>query len=464
MSDITISGGTVVSTEWLFVAHDRLASSGTELAGLAEALRPALALTEAPDAARLAHLAAAGIRAAAAEAARLAADVLEAARRYGAAEGDARTRIADLSTLAGWAFGRLAPLAAALALPELLAAAALALGAGSIAAGSPRAFLHDLGGTARSKARLLRDPRVVALIRFAVSGADDAMLGAAGVPLPVAALVDDRATGAFGLHGGASVVVAAGRTIGLLEETPVRVERVAAVAAAPPAGFSDLVDRIPPGRRDGPQVRIERYPTADGRPTYIVYVGGTVDTSPVAAHEPFDVTSDLVGVAQRDPASLAATEQAMREAGIRTGDTVIPVGYSQGGIVATSIATSGRFDTPTLVTFGSPTAGVDVPASTLDVAVEHTDDLVPALGGMPRGPDAHGGDRIVVARQTFSGEVPPDASPIDAHRIAEYAITAEKMDASEDPRLGSALAALPQTGSGDALLYRGVRVQPEPAR
>src|SRR6185437_8434036 len=166
---------------------------------------------------------------------------------------------------------------------------------------------------------------------------------------------------------------------------------------------------------------------ADGDPAYIVYVGGTVDPSPVSGEEPFDMTSDLVGIAKLDSASLRATEQAMREAGIRPGDTVIPVGYSQGGIVATSIAVSGEYSTPALVTFGSPTAGIDVPSTTVDVAVEHTDDLVPALGGIPLAADRNGGDRIVVTRQTFSGEVPQGSSPIDAHLMKEYAITARTM-------------------------------------
>ena len=475
MSDgITISGGsTEVVSDALLAANAVLGSLSVTLDELAHELRPALALGAAlppgttlvsiavQDAARLTHVAATDIRAAASNSKRLARALLEAADQYDDADRNADARIADLSTVVGWAFGRLAPLAALavmLALPQLLVTLGAAFNIGSIVAGSPQSFLKNLGHAAGSKASLLRDPRVVSAIRFAVSAADDGMLGAIGLPLPLAALADDRGTRAFGLRGGSSVVVGAGRAVGAFKEAPVMVQRTSSGPVAPPSGFADLASRIPPSRSDSSQVRVERYSGGDGKPAYVVYVGGTVDTSPVAGREPFDITSDLVGVAGLDPASLRATEQAMREAGVRPGDTVIPVGYSQGGIVATSIATSGDYDIPALVTFGSPTAGVDVASSTVDVAVEHTDDLVPALGGIPLAGDRGGGDRIVVTRQTYSGEVPAGSSPIDAHLMSEYAVTAQKMDAAQDPRLAAALSTLPTGGSGHAELFRGDRV------
>jgi hypothetical protein len=477
--DITITGGsTRVASDALLVARETLASLAATLGDLAHALRPAFTpalaggpvliaspgSTQAQAAGRLAHEAATSLRSAASGSRRLADELGEAAANYRDADRDSDARMMDLSTVAGWAVGAMAPLVAlagALAVPQLFASLAAVLLVRAVVTGSPEQAVHDLGRMLGSRASMLRDPRVVSLIRFAVSGADDAMLGAAGMPFPVAALADDRRTGAFGLRGGAAFVVGMGRTVGLLRDAPVRVEHVSSGAVAPPTGFSDLARRIPPTRVDSPQVRIERYADAGGDPTYVVYVGGTVDTSPVAGREPFDITSDLVGVARLDPASLRATEQAMREAGIRPGDTVIPVGYSQGGIIATDIAVSSDYRTPALVTFGSPTAGVNVPSSTVDVAVEHTDDLVPALGGIPLAADRNGGDRIVVTRQTFEGEVPRGSSPIDAHLIQEYERTAQQMDAATDSRLSAALATLPSGPSGEAQLYQGFRT---PAR
>ncbi|WP_022901394.1 hypothetical protein [Humibacter albus] len=505
-SGITITGGsTRVSSEALRAARATLAAIGNELDDVDHALRPALALatgagastltsvgmassgmgssvtasagmaatgmpagsasetvgSTGPAAARLANAAAHGIRTAAADSHRLADELGTAADLYDDADRRAGAGIADLSTISGWALGTLAPLMAAIgiaSLPSLLLALTTLFAAGRQAPQAARVVLSGLGELAESRAFLLRDPRVVSLIRFAVSAADDAMLGALGLPLNLVASVDDRGDGAFGLHGAATLVVGAGAALGLLKDTPVHVRRASSAAVAPPTGFADLAARVPPTRADAPQVRVERYSDAAGESTYIVYVGGTVDTSPVATGEPFDITSDLIGVAQGDPASLRTTEEAMAQAGVKPGDTVIPVGYSQGGIVATSIATSGDYDIPALVTFGSPTAGIDVADGTVDVAVEHTDDLVPALGGEPRADDAHGGDRIVVTRQTFTGEIPAGSSPIDAHLMKEYALTAQKMDASSDARLSAALATLPHGGAGDAGLYQGTRV------
>ena len=64
----------------------------------------------------------------------------------------------------------------------------------------------------------------------------------------------------------------------------------------------------------------------------------------------------------------------------------------------------------------------------------------------------------MVTRQTYSGEVPAGSSPIDAHLMSEYAVTAQKMDAAQDPRLAAALSTLPTGGSGQAELFRGDRV------
>ncbi|MGN6128634.1 MAG: hypothetical protein ACTHON_18920 [Humibacter sp.] len=464
--DIVISGGgsTQVAPDLLLGAERGLAALAAVLGELIGDLAPAQGLVEIPDTARLVGAAVSRIDAASAQSRRLSGGLRDAAERYGAAERATNSFLIRLSEVAGCALGGLAPLAllaGVSALPGILSAAVTMLGVSTIATGSPQTFLRDVGGLMKGRAAILRDPRMVALIRLAVSAADNALLGAAGVPLPIARLIDDRLTGRFGLHGAAAAVIAGASVVGSFRETPVHVERSAALRTAPPASFEDLARRIPPTRADAPQVRVEHYgpidDTGNGTPVFLVYVGGTVDAGTVADDEPFDLTSDLTGVAGLRSGSLAATELAMEQAGVQHGDTVIPVGYSQGGIVATSIATSGRYDVPTLVTFGSPTGGVDVPSSTADVAVEHTDDLVPALGGVPREFGNGGGDRLVVTRQTYDGEIPEGSSPSDAHRLSEYAATARRMDASTDPRLVSALAALPVGVEGDAGLYRGIR-------
>lgn len=462
-SDLIISGGgsTQVAPDSFLSAERALAALSGRLTDLADELSPVLTLSSSPDAVRLAHKALGDLQDAATESAALSRDLATAAERYGAAERAANSYLIGVSEVGGWMIGRLAPVALAGVLPALPALLMLAAGgfaSGSAVSGGSSTFLGQLGALASKNAGLLRDPRAVALVRQVVSSTDDAMLGAAGVPLPLARLADDRRTGAFGLHGAARAVTVGASMFGMLRETPVRVERTAVTPVEPPSTYSELAQRIPPASAAEPQVRVERYAGPDGSPDrYIVYVGGTVDTSPVASDEPFDVTGDLAGVAGLDAGSARATELALQQAGAQPGDTVIPVGYSQGGIVATGIATSGEYTVPALVTFGSPTGGIDVPSGTVDVAVEHTDDIIPALGGDPREFGDGGGDRILVRRQTYSGAVPLDSSPIAGHQFAEYQKTADEMDLSTDARLASALGALPAGVPGEAGLYRGIR-------
>jgi hypothetical protein len=470
--DIIVSGGgsTSVAPDRLVAAEAQLAALAAELDELAARMHPATALIAAPQAARLADAGARAVEAVASRARGLSRALHDAAEAYGAAERAAQHAATSAGELFGWLLGALAPLGVALVASSastLLPAALIAFVVGSARAGSASAYLSSLRGAAMGELGRLRDPRVVALLRLVVSSADDAMLARLGVPAANARLLGDRGTGVFGLHGAAGVIVAGAAPFGALRETPVRVDSLpgSTTATRSPATYGDLAARIPAGGSNGAQVRVERYTGSGGRPVFVAYVGGTVTMSPVARGEPFDLTSNLAGVARHDPAALRVTEDALRRAGARPGDTVIPVGYSQGGIVATELVASGDYHTPAIVTFGSPTGGIDLPPQVVDVAVEHTDDLVPALGGEPREFDDGGADRILVRRQTFSGELPADSSPVDAHLLSEYADTARRMDASTDRRLSSALSALP-AGDGEGTLYRGVRVAepvPEPA-
>ena len=60
--------------------------------------------------------------------------------------------------------------------------------------------------------------------------------------------------------------------------------------------------------------------------------------------EPWDLTSNVTGVAGLDAGSLRATELAMHDAGIRPDDEVQFVGFSQGGLVAARLAASGEWN------------------------------------------------------------------------------------------------------------------------
>ncbi len=190
----------------------------------------------------------------------------------------------------------------------------------------------------------------------------------------------------------------------------------------------------------------------------MIYLSGTIDPTIVATVEPWDDTSNLHGIAGADAGSVRAAMEALRIAGAQPGDPILPVGYSQGGIAATSIAVSGAYDTRGLVTFGSPTGQIPVPDGVRAVSVEHTDDLIPALGGLPLAAGKGGLDRLVV-RQS-SGASSSDPRPLAAHDITGYGATGAQMDSSSDPRLVEARGSLEEfTGDSEAevTFYRADR-------
>ncbi|GAA4169149.1 hypothetical protein [Gryllotalpicola koreensis] len=244
---------------------------------------------------------------------------------------------------------------------------------------------------------------------------------------------------------------------GVLDETPVTVTQASAPQAVPAFdGFTDLATRIPAGKPGKPQVRVEKYELAGGERHWVVYSAGTIDWSLVPSSEPWDDTSNVVGVAGGSAGSSRAAVQALEQAGWKPGEPVLPVGHSQGGIVATAIATSGVAPVPMLVTFGSPTAGVRTTPGLLDVAVEHTDDPVPALGGSPRS---------LVDPRLLVREAAPAAGPgaggLPAHAMTGYAKTAIEMDRSTDPRLVNARTTLTEFTGGQkatVTMWRGERV------
>lgn len=356
----------------------------------------------------------------------------QAAEGYARAERAVQGFSARGSAVLGWVFGFLSPV-------EIPAIVVAAMGAGvdfaalSAITGSPHAGLEALTRAVR-RSGVLSSPLFVSMVRSAVSSVDDAMLGAARVPLPMTLALDDDATGWFGLSAAAGIVVAlAGPR--LLKETRVNVERVASATAPGPTGFADLAGRVPPSAVGKPQVRIERYPGRGG-PRWIVYAGGTVDTGIRPAGEPWDDTSNVQAIAQLDPGSVRATLDALHEAGARPGDRVLTVGYSQGGIVATDVVREGGFTNAGLVTFGSPTGQMEVPAAVPNVAVEVSEDLIPALGGAPRDAAHDGLQRVLVRRGIYDAAHPPPAAEmLPAHALSNYAETARLMDASDDPRL-----------------------------
>ncbi len=358
--------------------------------------------------------------------------VSSAADGYTAVELMARRCVGGVTDEVGAAVGSLAP---------VLAPAALVGVAGFALAGD------------QGRNQLLSQPVVVAGIRAAVMGADDALLARAGVPRPLAAALGDQGAGVTGVPMAAAALATAGRSVGMLNESPTRVTRAQPLPPAgnaAPAGFADRVDRVPePEALDGAQVVIEKYEMPDGQIRAEVFIAGTVDFDPLAEGEPWDMASNVSNAIGPGGGSYDSVIAAMREAGLTSETPVQLTGYSQGGGTAAQLAAAGEFDVRGLVTFGGPTGQIPIPESVPSVIVEHSDDLVAALGGEQQNEHA-----VVVSRWATEGTDFAAADLLPGHHLSAYRETSALMDLSADPTLVATSERIREFSAGGVLVSR----------
>lgn len=464
--DVSTGGRTGVDTDELHEAAAMLEALAAQVSDWRlDLLAAGSALAAVPDAAPYDfardHVAAAEVALvrAADTATRVGGAAAVAAAVYGGAEDVAQTLIDGLGGLAAQAFG----LVVSRSLPALIAPATMAalpvvapalavagaLWLNPVTRRALSSLGSDLGTWVMTNSRHVATPAAVGLLRAVVSTSDDIVAGATRLP---------RGVVGSGLAGVVSspIVGAAAR----VTDTPVTVTPVGKpTSVAPPRGVADVASRIPANAPGRPQIRIEEYAAPSGGSRWGVYVGGTVELAPIASGEAFDIESAVSTVAGEDGAAYRAVLDAMADAGIDAGDPVTIAGHSQGGLVAAAIASSGEYAVDTVVTFGAPSAQVPTVDGVTTVAVEHSDDLVPALAGT----EAVDDDRTVVTRDTGSRLQEGD-SLLSAHSIDEYERTARLMDVSDDRRmldLREALERLSPDGvDGTARRYRADRVLP----
>ncbi|QYH34906.1 hypothetical protein [Salinibacterium sp. M195] len=306
---------------------------------------------------------------------------------------------------------------------------------------------------------LISDPTFVLALRHGVMSADEFAAGAAGIPPDLVSALS--AAGLIGLGTSAGLVQGAGGLGGVLKETPVtQVSKTTPVPVSAPQGSRDRVDRIPQPTQENPeQIRIERYELPGGEEHFEVYVAGTQDFALSGTAEPWDFTSNISNAVGRNAASVAAVEAAMRDAGITEGSSVGLNGYSQGAAVAARIAASGEYNVSGLFTIGGPIGQIPVPPDVETIVVEHTDDVVPATGGLQDNANA-----LVVQREAFGGRSLPEGQVVPAHQHSEYAETARLMDESGSEEIQNATRRLsdPTNGATSATVteYSYARVQP----
>lgn len=364
---------------------------------------------------------------------RTAADLAEAAHvalstAISSYEGAEQSAAADAQTAAAMAGAVLGALAR-MAWPGLAVA-----GAAGWALLSDPARQRQLADYMLAHPELITDPAFVEQVRWAVMSTDDAAGGALGLP-PGAMEALLAGAGFVGVQGGAALVIGAAQPFGLMRESAVVVQQTSSSAiSSAPAGVGERLARVP----EVDQVRIERYDAPGQPPRYVVYVGPTETFSPAPTAEPWDLSSNVGGVAGLESGSVRATEQAMRAAGITSGDEVAFVGFSQGGLVAARMAASPEWNSVGLETHGAPTGNISLPEGLVGMAVRNTDDFVPALAGPQL--DDH---LLQVERQAFApgSDIPTDR-PAPAHQRTAYEATAVAVDGAQSEAVREQVAAM----------------------
>lgn len=281
--------------------------------------------------------------------------------------------------------------------------------------------------------------------------------------LPMAAepiLPDDPQPGhvASGAAGFSSLLLAAGRPLGLFVDGRVAVTDVSRSIKAGPTGVHGLLGRLahltsPRGTLVGytpnqAGVLVDRVtPAAGGTNRWIVYLPPTSDWGVTGGRYPSDLTSNVAMVSKqgarsgRDPDAVRQAVAAMRQAGVQPGQPVMLVGFSQGGITAASLASDpeirAEFQVEAVLTAGSPISEFDLPDDVAVLSIENDADLIPELDGatnpdLPHWTTVNADVLDEQAGDSLTRERVGGGEPFAGHYLDGYLRTAEQVDVSTD--------------------------------
>ncbi|WP_347031535.1 lipase family protein [Brevibacterium paucivorans] len=220
-----------------------------------------------------------------------------------------------------------------------------------------------------------------------------------------------------------TMMVNTGYTVGVFDSsvTVTKVEQSLA-RQVHPTDLSELYARqrsVHSGRDNG-RVRVDKVRGADGVERVVVYVPATTDWS-VGSGNGTDMQTNLETIAGKDSAMRKVVRQALEDAGVDGSTEIMLVGYSQGGIVAMSLADDAEFaskyNVTTVVTVGSPVSDYRVPDSVEVLSIEHDHDLVPQLDGR-KNPDQHNWTTVTTSPHLGTGQQAQDAHSGDVYAEA----------------------------------------------
>ena len=212
--------------------------------------------------------------------------------------------------------------------------------------------------------------------------------------------------------------------------------------------------------RENSTVMVQKTTDRSGRAAFSVVLTGTEvwhdgrgvhDIAGIVAAmkaQPHDALGDL-------PPAQRAVSEALKDAGIQPGDSVVLSGHSLGGIDAAGLAMNREFQqlysVEALTTFGAPVGGFEFSRKTSVMAVEHNDDMVPPLDGI-KNPDGENRSTVRVGTQyNDQYSAAGSLSGVGAHDMYIYTLGAQGISNSTEPAVMNherALSAAIASGAG----------------
>ena len=313
--------------------------------------------------------------------------------------------------------------------------------------------IQQLGALAHSPAGLVARPG----LRVALGGAA-ASLGAAGLVLMptshgtqlirAAAAVAPAAAGATSVPGLLEGLRLNLEAFGVTTVSAATAQLIFTGTASPARSLEQHATRLHRSYAPGGSIRVEVYPLAAAAHSrqLVIYLPGTQSPA-LAGTMPLDMRSNLKAMARPGlAASERAVSSALSQLGVTQNDRVLFVGHSQGALIANNLAASGSYRVSGFISVGGPLAHRP-PQGTPTIALEHTNDPVPALAGRT--------NPLTENLVTVQRELPA-ADMVEAHAMAGYRETAALADASTNPGLvrvrGQLISQL--EGLGEGVEYR----------
>ena len=362
---------------------------------------------------------------------KLGTQALLAAAGYETADSAARAAQQIGSWAAGWGLGVAVRVTAPLwAVPAVIAALTAAGwivaadGLVTLATGNSPEFGKKTMAAARGIFEQALANNTSAFSRVLDSGLSGFATGLFGLP-PLPPIIDAMRAGPL-----TRSLARTGEASGAFPTEPPEVRSHKATPGGSPRSLSGLYEREVAAHsgRDNGRVRVDAVRGPDGKKRYIVYVPATTDWSVKGGRNTTDTATNVQTMAQRESAMRHVVRTAIKESGIGPDDEIMFVGYSQGGIVAASLAADPEFrkqaNVRQVVTVGSPIGRFDV-GNTKVLSIEQDRDVIPALDGTDN-PDKRNWTTIIA-------DSPPVDSPLGAHSSDAYTEVIRDLEKSRQP-------------------------------